>query len=176
MKKSLGFLALAASVSFAEDAYLQSSGVQYVNLGYYMNPKSRIEVDFQYPTPPERNILFGAWDAGAKLCTAFWNDGGRRHYGIRRRLCSVQRGERGVPAVLLLARRGREHVHSGRHHFAQPVAGATNAMLTADWRRRTKTENYAVKAIFDCYGKPVERMSTAATVTCKPRGMTFICR
>lgn len=85
----IGAAALASlvtgSIALAEDAYVYSPNAKGndsvsgagVNTGYYMKPTSRIEVDFQYPTAPSGNILFGAWDDGAVLRTAFWNNGGK---------------------------------------------------------------------------------------------------
>lgn len=62
-----------------DDGYLQSSGSQYFNTGYHMNPASRIEVDFQYPSAPNGNLLFGAYgDIG--MSAFFWNDGSPKQY------------------------------------------------------------------------------------------------
>lgn len=58
------------------DASLESHGSKWVNLDYYMTPKSRIEVDFQYPTTPKDGILFGPYANEAKLSTICWNNGG----------------------------------------------------------------------------------------------------
>lgn len=48
MKKLLGFLALAlaASVTFAEDAYLESDGTQVILTDYYPTEKMQLVVDF----------------------------------------------------------------------------------------------------------------------------------
>ena len=61
-----------------DDGYLQSSGSQYFNTDYKMNPNSRIEVDFQYPEKPSNNFLFGAWSSksGYGLSALCWNNGG----------------------------------------------------------------------------------------------------
>ena len=61
-----------------DDGYLQSSGSQYFNTDYKMNPNSRIEVDFQYPEMPSRYYLFGAWSdkSGYGLSALCWNNGG----------------------------------------------------------------------------------------------------
>ncbi len=37
----------AAHCAFAEDAYIESDGTQFMNTGYYPGPKTKIEVDFQ---------------------------------------------------------------------------------------------------------------------------------
>ena len=80
---------LAVSSAFAEDAYVYSTNVTangsagtIVNIGYCMKATSRIEVDFQYPETPTRDVLFGAWgDTGNSSATpglrmACWNNGG----------------------------------------------------------------------------------------------------
>ena len=89
----IGTAALAAiatgSTVLAEDAYVYSTNVTangsagtIVNIGYCMKATSRIEVDFQYPETPTRDVLFGAWgDTGNSSATpglrmAFWNNGG----------------------------------------------------------------------------------------------------
>ena len=79
-------LSLAAQ---ADDAYVYSTDVSSnggegssVNIGYHMKATSRIEVDFQYPEAPTKDVLFGAWgDTGNSSATpglrmAFWNNGG----------------------------------------------------------------------------------------------------
>ncbi len=40
-----GMMALSAA---AADAYIESSGAQAIDTGYYPNPNTKIEVDFQY--------------------------------------------------------------------------------------------------------------------------------
>ena len=66
----------AAVAGMAEDAWLRSGDSQYVNTGYFMKQASRIEVDFQFTAVPTGNLLFGAWDAGAKLSSGCWVSGG----------------------------------------------------------------------------------------------------
>ena len=66
-------------VALAEDAYVFSpngsgnNGVG-VNTGYFMKPTSRIEVDFQYPTAPDGQFLFGEWGSVSDfgLSVGFW--------------------------------------------------------------------------------------------------------
>ena len=58
-----------------DDGYLQSSGSQYFDTGYCMNPNSRIEVDFQYPVAATRNFLFGTYGDDAGINAFMWNDG-----------------------------------------------------------------------------------------------------
>ena len=81
-------LSLVAVVAPADDAYVYSTEVSAnggegssVNIGYCMKETSRIEVDFQYPETPTKDILFGAWgvpgaSANPGLRMAFWNNGG----------------------------------------------------------------------------------------------------
>ena len=40
-----GMMALSAA---GADAYIESSGAQAIDTGYYPNPNTKIEVDFQY--------------------------------------------------------------------------------------------------------------------------------
>jgi hypothetical protein len=82
-------LFLASIAAQADDAYVYSTEVSSnggegssVNIGYRMKATSRIEVDFQYPETPTKDILFGAWgvpgsDATPGLRMAFWNTGGK---------------------------------------------------------------------------------------------------
>ena len=77
------------STALAEDAHVYSTEVSAnggegssVNIGYFMKATSRIEVDFQYPEVPARDVLFGAWGVpGASITPglrmAFWNSGGK---------------------------------------------------------------------------------------------------
>ena len=82
-------ISLAAVAAQADDAYVYSTDVSSnggegssVNIGYHMKATSRIEVDFQYPETPTKDVLFGAWgDTGNSSATpglrmAFWNNGG----------------------------------------------------------------------------------------------------
>ena len=94
MKKLLIIGAVVAafatgSTAFAEDAYVYSTEVSSnggegssVNIDYCMKTNSRIEVDFQYPETPTKDVLFGAWgvpnsDATPGLRMACWNTGGK---------------------------------------------------------------------------------------------------
>ena len=61
-------LSLASVAAQADDAYVYSTDVSAnggegssVNIGYYMKETSRVEVDFQYPETPTKDVLFGAW-------------------------------------------------------------------------------------------------------------------
>ena len=82
-------MVVAVPTAHAEDAYVCSTNVNangsagtIVNINYCMKDTSRIEVDFQYPEAPTKDVLFGAWgDTGNSSATpglrmACWNNGG----------------------------------------------------------------------------------------------------
>ena len=85
-------LSLASVAAQADDAYVYSTDVSAnggegssVNIGYYMKETSRVEVDFQYPETPTKDVLFGAWgvpgsDVNPSLRMAFWNNGGKFNF------------------------------------------------------------------------------------------------
>ena len=52
-------IALAAPAVFAEDAYIQSDGTQAMNTGYYINAKTKIEIDFQMTEITSQGRLWG---------------------------------------------------------------------------------------------------------------------
>ena len=63
-----------------EDGYIESpadnKSTRHLtfNTGYYMKSNSWYVVDYQWLGTPQ-DLLFGAWDAGAKLSTGFWISG-----------------------------------------------------------------------------------------------------
>ena len=61
MKKLLGFLvlALAASVLFAEDAYIESFGTNCVPINYYTTPNTKYVIDFAYIGTTRGTTIFG---------------------------------------------------------------------------------------------------------------------
>lgn len=61
MKKLLGFLmlSLAAFVSFAEDAYIESDGTQYIVTGYHPTEKMKLVIDFQMNVVVKNTSVFG---------------------------------------------------------------------------------------------------------------------
>ena len=67
-------------VAVQEDGYIETPadnstrGLSF-NTGYRMTLNSRLEVDYQWLGTPI-DLLFGAWDDGAKLSTGFWINGG----------------------------------------------------------------------------------------------------
>ena len=79
MKKLLGFLtlSLATSVAFAEDAYLESDGTQYVPINYYANPQTRIVADFTLTASAGGTAIFGSWDKASSVGTriGLWING-----------------------------------------------------------------------------------------------------
>ncbi|MBO7686159.1 MAG: hypothetical protein J6V72_07250, partial [Kiritimatiellae bacterium] len=68
-------------MTIPEDGYVESPSDNYAskhltfNTGYYMKSNSWLAVDYQWLGTP-KDLLFGAWDAGAKLSTAFWINSG----------------------------------------------------------------------------------------------------
>ena len=73
-----GLICGGNNVKTVKDAYLEtpSSKGKTFNTGYFMKTNSWLEVDFQWLGTP-KDLLFGAWDAGAALSTAFWINGGK---------------------------------------------------------------------------------------------------
>ena len=75
---SVGSLAVGGEgvMTVQEDGYIEtpadnSSRHLSFNTGYFMKSNSWLEVDYQWLGTP-KDLLFGAWDAGAKLSTGFW--------------------------------------------------------------------------------------------------------
>ena len=52
-------VALAAPALFAEGAYIQSDGTQAINTGYFINAKTKIEIDFQMTEITSQGRLWG---------------------------------------------------------------------------------------------------------------------
>lgn len=57
---TLALASLETNTAFADDAYIQSSGVQAVNTGYFANPETRIVADFQFMDTSGQARVFGA--------------------------------------------------------------------------------------------------------------------
>lgn len=56
------------------DAYVENDGKTVLNLNYFANMKSRIEVDYQCLNPSSTVVIFGAWQQGQpRYCC--WNNG-----------------------------------------------------------------------------------------------------
>lgn len=103
-----------------------------------MNPKSLIEVDFQYPTKPEGNILFGAWDAGAKLCTAFWNDGGKFSFILNDGSMASYKSEIACDdqwhtAIIDVPGRGFSLLLDGTPQWSGTIASGKTCQNAAEW-------------------------------------------
>ena len=55
-------------------SYIENDGATVLNLNYYANMKSRIEVDYQCLNPTATKVIFGAWESGQpRYCC--WNNG-----------------------------------------------------------------------------------------------------
>ena len=86
MKKLMFFamvMTLSAGALWAEDAYLESDGSAEngINSRYFFNPKSRIEVDYQWTaTEPKQMRLFGA-DGVEPAVSIYINGSGQTAYG-----------------------------------------------------------------------------------------------
>ena len=60
MKKLIVAAALlSAAELFADEAYIQSDGTQSINTGYYINAKTKIEIDFQMTEITSQGRLWG---------------------------------------------------------------------------------------------------------------------
>lgn len=89
MKRRFGIIPLAATFAalvsfgaFAEDAYIEANGNQGINSGYYVTPKSRIEVDFQMTTSASgldyQMRVFGA-DGASGYASLYFGDPARNY-------------------------------------------------------------------------------------------------
>ena len=57
---------MGAGVLMAEDAYIESTGSQFINTGYYPSRKTKIEVDFQLTSNVDgKDCIFGNYGASA---------------------------------------------------------------------------------------------------------------
>lgn len=75
-------LAATAPAAMAEDAYIQSSGTQAINTGYYANPQTRIVADFQLDEIAAQARVFGAdvtADAGTIVSCSLYINGGKTY-------------------------------------------------------------------------------------------------
>ena len=57
-----------ASVAFAEDAYVASTGAQAINTGYRVNSKTKIEIDFKIDALNKSTEIFGASGSSGTTC------------------------------------------------------------------------------------------------------------
>ena len=74
-------LLLAAGVAFAisgialaEDAYIQASGAQTINTGYFVNSKTVLEIDFALTSGDTSKTVFGGIDGSGTSC-CLWSNG-----------------------------------------------------------------------------------------------------
>jgi hypothetical protein len=154
---SLASAAVAAAVSLitfaamADDAYVSSTEVSSnggegssVNIGYYMKETSRIEVDFQYPETPTKDVLFGAWgvpgsDVNPGLRMAFWNTGGKFCFildsgGYYNNLSTINLDDERHTAVIDAPNRAfRLLAGDGTVEWSGNVASGRNASGVANW-------------------------------------------
>ena len=80
-KLSALFAALAfASPLFGEDAYIESDGTQYINLGHFIGPNTKIEFDFAMAETPTDNNSRPLGARGGQNCRMYFggNDGEHR--------------------------------------------------------------------------------------------------
>ena len=55
----MGIAGMMAMSAAAADAYIQSSGAQAIDTGYYPNPNTKIVADFQFTTLKAQSRVFG---------------------------------------------------------------------------------------------------------------------
>ena len=65
------YAALYPATAFRVNAYVRSYGKNSVDTGYYVNPTTRISVDFQYVETTQQNRIFG--ERGALGCALYIN-------------------------------------------------------------------------------------------------------
>ena len=53
-----------ASAALAEDAYIEATGTQFINTGYFVNQDTKLEVDYQVVTNRGQSRIFGANNNG----------------------------------------------------------------------------------------------------------------
>ena len=64
-----------ASDAFAEDAYIESDGTQSINTGYYINAKTKIEIDFQMTEITSQGRLWGQNGTGCgNMAAVYFGD------------------------------------------------------------------------------------------------------
>ena len=73
-------LAVVAQVGSADDAYLESTGVQAINTGYFINAKTRIVVDFQLTEVQAQVRIFGQ-DGGVNHAVLYLSGGSALGFG-----------------------------------------------------------------------------------------------
>ena len=76
MKNLLAVVALlSAGALFADDAYIQSDGTQAITTDYYINAKTKIEIDFQMTAITSQARLFGQdGDAAGHRAVVYFGD------------------------------------------------------------------------------------------------------
>ena len=73
---AMGIACGLASSAFAEDPYVESDGTQAVLLDYFVNPKTKIVVDFAFQAPLTRQWrLFGVEGSSAVFACLYISNG-----------------------------------------------------------------------------------------------------
>ena len=66
---------MGAGALFAEDSYVQSDGTQSINTGYYVNAKTKIEIDFQMTEITSQGRLWGQNGTGCgNMAVVYFGD------------------------------------------------------------------------------------------------------
>ena len=66
---------MGAGALFAEDSYVQSDGTQSINTGYYINAKTKIEIDFQMTEITSQGRLWGQNGTGCgNMAVVYFGD------------------------------------------------------------------------------------------------------
>lgn len=68
----LACLAFGIGAAVAEDGYLESTGTQAINSGYYINGRTRIEIDFQLTEIVSQCRLFGQYGNNCGNCAVVY--------------------------------------------------------------------------------------------------------
>lgn len=149
-------VAVTALESLAEDAYLESDGTQSVNTGYFVNPRTRIEVDFQMTEIANQVRIFGADIAPTEFSALYiGNDGTKFNYGF---------GDTfgGWTAADVDLNRHTFVLDSpnGVAHFV--TAGVTNTLTHLADHARTKTATDPLAIFADCRNPAGNDMSGCA--------------
>ncbi len=63
-----------SGIALAEDAYIQASGSQTINTGYFVNSKTVLEIDFALTSGDTSKTVFGGIDGSGTSC-CLWSNG-----------------------------------------------------------------------------------------------------
>ena len=76
--KRLIMMAAAVAIGslFADETYIESDGTQSINTGYYINAKTKIEIDFQMTEITSQGRLWGQNGTGCgNMAVVYFGDG-----------------------------------------------------------------------------------------------------